>query len=209
MNKREHSHIPATQPPAPFIQEPDELEADELMQHLQSVWDEHMRRVDEIIQNSGEPLLRVNPEYFQAMERRLRRERIAVAAVSLCTAVCAAIAYLHNTDRILRITFCLITAAALAVATVCLLRLLLSSRRQPYATAGSAAAAFTQLDRLSSSFTSMRQTLTITLAIMATLATTACVPAGDGHTISSTNYTERAAVITAIDTLINTAAQQS
>ena len=213
MNKTKQPGNPS--PPANNVLE--ELEAEKIWQQLQAAWDEHSQRIDEIIDHSDRPLLRIDTETLKATKRRIRIAYIAVAVFCTVIVVSAAIAVIRQPDSVLRTLYCIGTAVVIAV--VCLLSFGTRSPKvkprpldalpvsngdaipPPIDTALLLDALATQ-HRYSVLKSSSPKSLASILAATTVLVFAACTPAGNECKITSADTAERMETIAIIDTII-------
>ena len=212
MSKTKHPGNPS--PPTIIVQE--ELETDELWQQLQAAWDEHSRRVDEIIAHSDRPLFRINSETLKVTKRRILIADIILTLFCTVIAVSAAIAVIRHPDSILRRLYCI--AAAVSIAAVCIMSIgphspkvkshtinaLPTSKgntgHPPFDTALLLDALATQR-RYSVLQSSSLKSLATIMAATTVFVFAACTPAGNESKTTAVDTTERMETIAIIDSL--------
>lgn len=212
MNKTKQPGNPS--PPTNNVHE--ELEAEELWQQLQAAWDEHSRRVDEIIAHSDRPLLRVDTETLKVIKRRILIADITLTLFCTVIAVSAAIAVIRQPDSVLRTLYCI--AAAVSIAATCILSFGTHSPKvkshplnasptskgnaghPPFDTALFLDALATQ-HRYSVLQSSSLKSLATILAATTVFAFAACTPADNECKTTSADNAERMEIIAIIDSL--------
>ena len=213
MNKTKQPGSPS--PPANNVLE--ELEAEKIWQQLQAAWDEHSQRIDEIIDRSDRPLLRIDTETLKATKRRIRIAYIAVAVFCTVIAVSAAIAVIRQPDSVLRTLYCI--GSAVVIAVVCFLSFgARPTKRRPHTlnalttptgnvghpsfdTALLLDALATQRRYSLLQASSLKSVATI-LAATTVFAFAACNPAGNECKTTSADTAEHMETIAIIDTII-------
>ena len=213
MNKTKQPGNPS--PPANNVLE--ELEAEKIWQQLQAAWAEHSQRIDEIIDRSDRPLLRIDTETLKATKRRIRIAYTAIAIFCTVIAVIAAIAVIRQPDSVLRTLYCI--GVTVVIAVVCLLSFGTRSPkvkpRPPDALPASNGDAIPPpidtallLDALATQHrysvlkSSSPKSLASILAATTVLVFAACTPAGNECKITSADTAERMETIAIIDTII-------
>ena len=189
--------------------DPTDEEADAFFAELQAVWDEHSRRIDEIIARNDEPVIRFTPQAYRAMRRRLRAERIVFTLLILGTVVALVTAYINNSPH-LRLIYSLILVTV-AVVTLTHYGLSLSIPLH-----NRVAEAFSRLRRflfpqsprpLACSCAARRVDnaaygiIDFVSAVLLIVIT--CYPAADGYIVTSLNRADRAALVASVGDVLN------